>query len=127
MLTTAISDAAATGVPVESCSSSTAASYGRRLGTTAAEAEAAHPAAGSRQDAVLAVLSAHGYEPRPDGDDVVLRNCPFHRLAEAHRSLVCGMNRDFLAGMLDGLGETENLDARLDPQSGYCCVRITAA
>jgi hypothetical protein len=61
------------------------------------------------------------------GDDIVLHNCPFHRLAEAHRALVCGMNRDFLGGVLDGFGEADELAARLDPQPGYCCVRISAA
>jgi predicted ArsR family transcriptional regulator len=75
----------------------------------------------------MTVLAEHGYEPARDGDDIVLHNCPFHRLAEAHRALVCGMNRDFLGGVLDGFGEADELDARLDPQPGFCCVRITRA
>jgi hypothetical protein len=48
-------------------------------------------------------------------------------LAEQHRELVCGMNLDFLAGLLEGIGPTDGLDARLDPAPGYCCVRIAAA
>jgi predicted ArsR family transcriptional regulator len=55
-----------------------------------------------------------------------LANCPFHRLAEEQRSLVCGMNVDFLTGLLEGLEPTGHLDARLAPEPGYCCVRITA-
>ena len=63
----------------------------------------------------------------PGSDDAIaLANCPFHRLAEEHRDLVCGMNRDFLAGLLDGIGATDGLTARLEPTVGYCCVRIAA-
>jgi hypothetical protein len=35
------------------------------------------------------------------------------------------MNLDFLGGLLEGIGQ-ERLDARLAPEPGYCCVRITA-
>jgi predicted ArsR family transcriptional regulator len=59
--------------------------------------------------------------------EIALVNCPFHRLAEEHRSLVCGMNLDFLAGLLEGIGPSDRLDARLEPEPGYCCVRIKAA
>ena len=51
---------------------------------------------------------------------------PFHRLAEEHRTLVCGMNLDFLRGLLNGIGSTEELTARLAPEPGRCCVRIVA-
>jgi hypothetical protein len=37
------------------------------------------------------------------------------------------MNLDFLDGLLEGIGETERLSARLAPAPGYCCVRIDAA
>ncbi len=73
------------------------------------------------------VLARHGYEPE-DGPrrEIALGNCPFHRLAEEHRDLVCGMNLEFLAGVLEGMGSTIGLSARLDPAPGYCCVRIAA-
>jgi predicted ArsR family transcriptional regulator len=125
MLTTAISEATETRVPVDEALTTTASAFGHELGELAAGA-AADAAGRDRRDAVMSVLAEHGYEPEGDGDDIVLRNCPFHRLAEAHRALVCGMNRDFLGGVLDGFGEGEELDARLDPQPGFCCVRITA-
>lgn len=94
------------------------------------------------------LLARHGYEPELRSDDapttdtdptsgsevrcpageVILTNCPFHRLAEEHRALVCGMNRDFLAGVVDGIepdpGE-RRLAVRLAPEEGYCCVRVT--
>jgi predicted ArsR family transcriptional regulator len=39
------------------------------------------------------VLAERGYEPFHDEDGTVrLRNCPFDRLADDHRQLVCGMN-----------------------------------
>ena len=34
---------------------------------------------------------------------------------------------EFLDGLLEGLGPHTELAARLDPQPGYCCVRISAA
>jgi predicted ArsR family transcriptional regulator len=36
---------------------------------------------------------------------------------------VCGMNRAYLAGVLDGIGAT-TLEAKLDPADGRCCVRL---
>ena len=57
--------------------------------------------------------------------EVVLRNCPFHRLAEEERPLVCGMNLDYLEGCLGGAGATGELTARLAPEPGYCCVRLS--
>jgi predicted ArsR family transcriptional regulator len=71
-------------------------------------------------------LTARGYEPFEDGDGVIrLRNCPFHRLAEQHRDVVCGMNQSYLAGVLDGLGRTD-VTASLEPEPGRCCVAIRA-
>jgi predicted ArsR family transcriptional regulator len=76
----------------------------------------------------MAVLARHGYEPEIGRrKEIALANCPFHRLAEQERELVCGMNLDFLSGLLEGLGPAERLTARLDPAPGYCCVRIRAA
>ncbi len=92
---------------------------GKDLGNTARTAD-------SRRDntaAVLRVLEAYGFEPRAEGGDVVLANCPFHALAQEHTELVCGMNLCLLDGLLDGLGRT-GLSARLDPTSAHCCVRL---
>ena len=39
------------------------------------------------------VLAERGSEPFPDDEGTLrLRNCPFDRLADAHRQPVCGMN-----------------------------------
>jgi predicted ArsR family transcriptional regulator len=74
--------------------------------------------------ALEAALRERGYEPFEDEDGVIrLRNCPFHRLAAEHRDLVCGMNHAFLGGLLEGL-ERDDLQGRLEPQPGRCCVAI---
>ncbi len=72
------------------------------------------------------LLERHGFEPRPDGESVVLGNCPFHALARTHTRTVCGMNLHLMRGVLEGLGE-RRLEARLDPEPGRCCVRLDPA
>jgi predicted ArsR family transcriptional regulator len=71
------------------------------------------------------MLDEQGYEPRPDRDEVVLVNCPFHALVDEQRDLVCGMNHDLLSGMAAAVGD-DLLEARLEPSDGTCCVRIHA-
>ncbi|MGH3900308.1 MAG: helix-turn-helix transcriptional regulator [Pseudonocardiaceae bacterium] len=95
---------------------------GRELGDTA------RSAAGDRdtRDTAMRVLEAHGFEPRIDGDDVTLVNCPFHTLAQEYTQLVCGMNLRLLDGLLDGLAPT-GLTAHLDPTPPHCCVRLKPA
>ncbi|HEY8527151.1 MAG TPA: helix-turn-helix domain-containing protein [Acidimicrobiales bacterium] len=98
-----------------------AAEVRRRLAATGHE-----PGGGSRA-ALVAVLEDRGFEPRtgPDGT-VMLRNCPFHRLARRHTELVCGMNLALLEAAVDGVGDT-GLAARLEPEEGVCCVRLRPA
>ena len=88
--------------------------------------------AGSRANrpALLAattdVLGECGYEPRLDAAGVTLANCPFHALAEEYTDLVCGMNLDLMTGLVDGLDRLD-LEARLEPRPGQCCVRLVPA
>ena len=70
---------------------------------------------------VASVLADRGYEPYQDEGVLRLRNCPFGRLAEAHRDLVCQANLAFMEGLLDGLGRA-GLRAVLEPRPGRCCV-----
>jgi predicted ArsR family transcriptional regulator len=79
--------------------------------------------AGAGEDAVLAVLEEHGFEPRRQGDGIALANCPFHTLAQEHTELVCGMNLRLLEGVLDGVPDA-GLSACLGPERGMCCVRF---
>ena len=52
---------------------------------------------------------------------MVLENCPFDKVARDHTDLVCGLNREFVDGVAEGLGGT-GLDVTLEPSSGRCCV-----
>jgi predicted ArsR family transcriptional regulator len=69
------------------------------------------------------VLASCGYEPRAQGDRVILMNCPFDALATLHTELVCGMNLDLVAAMAQEL-EHNDVEVRLDPSPGRCCVTL---
>ncbi|HZT66969.1 MAG TPA: transcriptional regulator [Acidimicrobiales bacterium] len=70
------------------------------------------------------VLEEHGFEPaEAENGTVVLRNCPFHALAQRAPELVCGLNVDFVDGLLRGLGN-QSVRAELQPTPGWCCVRL---
>jgi predicted ArsR family transcriptional regulator len=109
-----LAEAAETSGEARAALDAVAARAGRRLGEEGGE--------GSLQ----AVLTGRGYEPFEDEAGVIrLRNCPFHRLAEQHREVVCGMNQAYLDGLLEGLGRTD-VRASLEPEPGRCCVAIRA-
>ena len=76
--------------------------------------------------AALAILADSGFEPLLDGATIVLRNCPFDRVARDHRDLVCGMNRSIMDGLVTGL-RSSGLQAAFDPQSGRCCMTFQTA
>ena len=73
---------------------------------------------------VHAVLARHGYEPYDDEGVTRLRNCPFQRLAQTHRDLVCRANLAFVEGLLQGL-TARGLRTVLDPRPGRCCVALS--
>ncbi|MFI7602912.1 helix-turn-helix transcriptional regulator [Actinoplanes sp. NPDC049681] len=74
----------------------------------------------------VSALTALGFEPQPDPTGLMLlHNCPFHALAARHTALVCGLNHSLLGGLIDGLGATE-VQARLAPRVGACCVELAA-
>ena len=128
LLATAIAESTTTGAPVQDCLRVAARAAGRAIGEETARSVEQLRKSEARRAAVMGVLARHGYEPVTDKrKQIVLANCPFHRLAEEHRQLVCGMNLDFLGGLLDGMGPDAGLTARLEPEPGYCCVRIGAA
>jgi predicted ArsR family transcriptional regulator len=80
---------------------------------------------GAERVAVLEqVLAERGYEPFYDDDDVIrLHNCPFDRLADAHRETVCGMNLALLEQAV-ATSKGMPLKAVLDPRPGLCCVAL---
>ncbi|MEU0075049.1 helix-turn-helix domain-containing protein [Streptomyces sp. NPDC006332] len=113
LLAQALEESEATGEPVRSVLHRKAHELGTQL-------------AGPGQADVFDVLEAHGFEPRCDGDAIVLGNCPFHALARDHTQTVCGMNLHLLRGLLGGLAEN-GLQACLAPSPGHCCVRLEPA
>jgi predicted ArsR family transcriptional regulator len=123
ILAKALEDAAREGRPVLESLRDAAAGAGRDLAAEAAADPADAPEALVR---VAEILAAQGYEPRIQDGDVVLANCPFHALAREHTELVCGMNHDVIAALLDELG-VPGVTARLDPAPGRCCVTLGAA
>lgn len=120
ILASAISRAAIDAVPVGDAVSTVARETGERIaaGASGAKRAPAKPAA------VVDLLRRYGYEPRLQGRQITLANCPFHALAEQHRALVCGMNLELLTGVVSGVEASESLRARLAPAPGHCCVRI---
>jgi predicted ArsR family transcriptional regulator len=95
---------------------------GKELGETARDGTDHH----ETRDTALRILEAHGFEPRIQGDEITLVNCPFHTLAQEYTEIVCGMNLRLLDGLLDGLAPIR-LTAHLDPAPPHCCVRLQAA
>lgn len=84
----------------------------RTLGTELAET-------GGRA-ALWEALERLGYRPYADEGVVRLRNCPFHRLAQRHTELVCGMNLALMSGLAEATDDGPR--PRLDPAPGRCCV-----
>lgn len=87
-------------------------------------ARSAGHAAGQEAGTVLDALRRCGYEPaRGSGGEIELRNCPFHRVAQDHRDVVCALNLRLIRGILAGTGD-RTTRARLDPRPERCCVTI---
>jgi predicted ArsR family transcriptional regulator len=111
LLSSAVEEADRTGAPIGETLRRVSTELGRALG--AAEGN------------LNAVLESTGYEPvDDDAGGLLLRNCPFHRLAQSHTQTICGANVAMLQGAADGAGEC---DRRVDfePRTdGYCCVHI---
>ena len=104
------------GAPLSDALAEEARAAGRRDGT-------AYDGEGGELDRSAGVLTDRGFEPTRVGDGLVLRNCPFDALAREHTALVCGGNRDYVGGGLDGRG-CDHTSARLDPGPDRCCVRV---
>ena len=108
LLADAVAGSTRTGTPVEESLHAVASEAGHRIGASARTGDDATD--DDPRALVMAVLADHGYEPEPaPRGEIVLANCPFHRLAEEHRDLVCGMNLDLLDGLLAGAAPAAGL------------------
>ena len=127
ILAEAIEEAVGDDGPILAAVARAAAAAGRRIGAQSRAAAASSltaAASGSTTPVSMAeVLASCGYEPRAQGDRVILMNCPFHALATLHTELVCGMNLDIVTAMALELEHTE-AEARLDPAPNRCCVTL---
>jgi predicted ArsR family transcriptional regulator len=126
MLAEAVDRSRTARVDIADAVDDVATAEGRRLGDATGEelrvARVRTPA--RRRKVVLDVLERHGFEPRTDDDGtVVLRNCPFHKLAQEHTDLICGMNLCMMKAVLDQVGDL-GLEARLEPEADACCVKL---
>ncbi|MFD6171624.1 helix-turn-helix transcriptional regulator [Streptomyces coeruleorubidus] len=113
LLAQAMEESEATGEPVRAVLHRKAHELGAQL-------------TGQGGTGVFGLLERYGFEPRHDGDAIVLGNCPFHALAREHTQTVCGMNLHLLRGVLEGL-EDSSRHACLAPSPGHCCVRLEPA
>jgi predicted ArsR family transcriptional regulator len=122
LLARAAVEADRTHAPVHTTLDRVATAAGREAGESAVGRQ------GRRRNpsrTLVEALTEHGYEPRSEDGGIVLDNCPFHSLACEETELVCGMNRSFLAGVIDGVAPGR-FEAVLQPVEGRCCVRIDA-
>jgi predicted ArsR family transcriptional regulator len=122
LLAQAITVSAREERPVSDALHESANSFGQ---TSAVEAKSHLGKRPSQQkviEAIFQLLSERGYEPRGDADGITLANCPFHSLAQEYTTLVCGMNKDFIQGLLKEL--PTKLRAELNPKLGRCCVTL---
>ena len=126
LLSEVLADAAAASierrVPVDAVAAEVARRRGRSLGEERRPGAAGdHPL-----DVLAATLEEVGYEPRVEDARMVLENCPFDRVARDHTALVCGLNLDFVGGVVEGLGCVA-VHTTLEPSPGRCCVSARVA
>lgn len=118
---------AVTADPADAVASSfqVARAEGRRIG------EQGRPSAGrtsscKARNAAVNALEDLGYEPVDAGQaEIRLRNCPFRAVADVAPELVCGMNRELVAGLLEGAG-VERGEAKPGGVAPDCCVIAVA-
>jgi predicted ArsR family transcriptional regulator len=98
---------------------------GRALGIQARRQAGGRRGRETQLRAVQDILTDRGYQPRSaEGGSLALANCPFHALAQAHRTLMCGVNLDLIDSLVQAAGP-DDIRAELSPSPGMCCVRIT--
>jgi predicted ArsR family transcriptional regulator len=76
-------------------------------------------------EATTAALDDLGYEPSAEPSGCVrLMNCPFHAVVGVATDVVCGINLEFVTGVIDGLGGHRSVRASLEPGPDHCCVAV---
>jgi predicted ArsR family transcriptional regulator len=78
--------------------------------------------------AVVAVLAEQGFAPEAVGDEIRIRRCPFHDLAEAQPEVVCAVHKGLIDGGFAALGSevrVSALDVFVEPD--LCVARLSPA
>ena len=126
LLSDVLADAAEASVaqrlPVDKVAPEVAHRHGELLGVEWADRAGSH----EPLELLAQALDDVGYEPRLVDEQLVLENCPFDRVAREHTALVCGLNVDFVRGVVAGLG-CPGVTASLQPAPGRCCVSARLA
>lgn len=91
----------------------TATSIGRLWGEREVEALGLDEPHADASGALATTLDALGYDPRADGDDLVLRACPMLAVAGKNPGVVCALH----GGMLDAVAEHLDVSVTLRPFS----------
>jgi len=119
----AITRSAEEAVPIGEALREAARDAGHALGAEAKRKAGSRLSRSSELRLVQEILADFGYEPNPAEDGFSLANCPFHALAKAHTTVVCGINLDLIDSLLTAIAPRD-LHAELSPSPGACCVRI---
>jgi predicted ArsR family transcriptional regulator len=120
LLSDAVAESARAGTPVLDEVERVFTAHGAAAGRAATARD------GDPLDVTAEVLAGQGYEPRRDGDEVHLHNCPFHALAQAQTELVCHANLCLVSAVADEVGR-DRVVASLEPRPGECCVVVRSA
>ena len=75
---------------------------------------------------VARLLDEEGFAAEPHGNEIHMRRCPFHDLAQTNPEIVCGVHLGLMAGALEELGsdlEVDGLDVFVRPD---LCIARTA-
>ena len=121
----AIDVADRTGAPIRQALRDTARHVGHRLGSVT-HGKRLSRSARAQLRVVAEVLARYGFEPRIRDTTLVLANCPFHDVARGYPDVVCGMNAELIAGVVDAL-EASEIRPCLEPAEDRCCVTVHAS
>ena len=114
------------GTPIAGAIDDVTRNEGKRIADRARRRDDGRSDSTTRREQLFEALDGHGFEPEvTDEGVVVLHNCPFHELAQAHTELICGMNLCLLDSMLCELGDT-GLRASSIPPTGTAASGCTA-
>jgi predicted ArsR family transcriptional regulator len=84
--------------------------------------------AGEAVSEVVRLLDEQGFVPDAEGNEVRMRRCPFHDLAEQHPEVVCAVHRGLISGALEELGSELRVDAlEMFVEPDLCIARLGTA